>query len=941
MINGIGFGSNALELTQEQLDDINLIPQIEIDVNNLKAQSFFEILPTTYDVVNNTPDLVATPLAPNKGMRISGTFTEPFARFGFDWLPGDYIIRLSDDSGYTKLDNSTEIDDDQVSLKTTYSSQKINDLDTNLQSQINTKVDKITGKQLSTEDYTTTEKTKLAGIATAATQNATDVYLLSRANHTGTQAISTVSGLEAELDQRKVINATRNELHTIYNTASYNGFYAFVNSGVDTINVPKPNGGSVAVSNVDVSGCVYYKDATNGWQLSTYSSLLLETYVYNDTYSKDDVDAGLTLKVDKVAGKQLSTEDYTTTEKTKLAGIQAGAEVNVQADWNQTDNTQDDFIKNKPSVYTQAQTDSLLAINSTDDRNRSNHTGTQAASTIVQDASNRFVSDTEKATWNGKADKTDINKRNTFDVWVNSVNGDNTYTTNNVNFPYQTLTKGLLSNQYPCKIHLIGQIFNQNITLASSQSNITIGAELTGIGKYQTTLSSKGLGTGGADTTAITTSSGFTRLCLMNLQIDSGSAIPFVFASGDLGRHTFDNVAIITTNASLMTIPSNFENWIDLFDVDISSSASSILALPNLDAGKTATLNIKRLKGILNIQLPTSTGWTINVDSDCLLNFVGGYNTNTVIQWTGQPKIDCAGIITSQSALTTLLANAGGIGVYVVSGFTPSGLTGLARGDIIYHVGANINAILYPFSVAPNAINVLGVGVYMKTANDWTLSTDKISKSGTGQIVALPTISINDNSLLLYEDTSTGELKKASTLETYAYINNKASMVSVCNSFFIPGGVGLTNTVSDSGYATDRFWFQKAGANNAEGNITLNATTGVFTVVNAGTYKIKCKVFLVYNSNGYFVARMRNITTNTIISSAPHNIISGQTSSGIREIFFEASATFVANNRFAVEQTGGWGYNSFNVLNSLTTESELLKDIIARSTQFVEFTKLA
>lgn len=34
-------------------------------------------------------------------------------------------------------------------------------------------------------------------------------------------------------------------------------------------------------------------------------------------------------KVDKVAGKQLSTEDYTSAEKTKLAGIAEGAQVNV------------------------------------------------------------------------------------------------------------------------------------------------------------------------------------------------------------------------------------------------------------------------------------------------------------------------------------------------------------------------------------------------------------------------------------------------------------------------------------------------------------------------------------------------------------------------------------------------------------------------------------
>lgn len=34
----------------------------------------------------------------------------------------------------------------------------------------------------------------------------------------------------------------------------------------------------------------------------------------------------------------------------KLKGIEEGAEVNVQADWNQADNTKDDFIKNKPDL---------------------------------------------------------------------------------------------------------------------------------------------------------------------------------------------------------------------------------------------------------------------------------------------------------------------------------------------------------------------------------------------------------------------------------------------------------------------------------------------------------------------------------------------------------------------------------------------------------------
>jgi len=42
--------------------------------------------------------------------------------------------------------------------------------------------------------------------------------------------------------------------------------------------------------------------------------------------------------------------NFTNADKSKLDGIAAGAEVNVQADWNQSDNTADDYIKNKPTI---------------------------------------------------------------------------------------------------------------------------------------------------------------------------------------------------------------------------------------------------------------------------------------------------------------------------------------------------------------------------------------------------------------------------------------------------------------------------------------------------------------------------------------------------------------------------------------------------------------
>lgn len=57
------------------------------------------------------------------------------------------------------------------------------------------KVDKSGSKVLSDVNYTAVEQTKLAGIAIGATANSSDAFLLARANHTGTQSYTTITGL--------------------------------------------------------------------------------------------------------------------------------------------------------------------------------------------------------------------------------------------------------------------------------------------------------------------------------------------------------------------------------------------------------------------------------------------------------------------------------------------------------------------------------------------------------------------------------------------------------------------------------------------------------------------------------------------------------------------------------------------------------------------------
>jgi len=75
----------------------------------------------------------------------------------------------------------------------------------------------------------------------------------------------------------------------------------------------------------------------------------INTDITNIQQDITDLQVDVSNKVDKISGKGLSTEDYTTAEKTKLASIEPGAQVNVQSDWNQTNTAADDYIKNKPT----------------------------------------------------------------------------------------------------------------------------------------------------------------------------------------------------------------------------------------------------------------------------------------------------------------------------------------------------------------------------------------------------------------------------------------------------------------------------------------------------------------------------------------------------------------------------------------------------------------
>ena len=148
-----------------------------------------------------------------------------------------------------------------------------------LEELISSKVDAEAGKGLSTNDYTTVEKQKLAGL---------NNYELPKASSSTLGGIKV--GTNLSIDSNGVLSAD--------------------------------------AQHIDVDSA-----------LSTTSENPVQNKIIKNAL--DD-------KVDKVSGKGLSTNDYTTDEKNKLAGIAANAEVNVNADWNAVSG--DAQILNKPSI---------------------------------------------------------------------------------------------------------------------------------------------------------------------------------------------------------------------------------------------------------------------------------------------------------------------------------------------------------------------------------------------------------------------------------------------------------------------------------------------------------------------------------------------------------------------------------------------------------------
>ena len=174
----------------------------------------------------------------------------------------------------------------------------------------NNKVDKETGKVLSTNDYTTTEKEKLAGIEANANKTVVDNTL----NSTSTNPV-----------QNKVIYEKLNELTGMapvkYPVTSVNDKTGDVKLEYEDIenapNIYEDASNELIIA--DPSGNIIFRSDNGGFSTTTLSAT---------TVVANGVNIGETLanKVDKINGKGLSTNDFTTAYKDKLDKLE---DVNV------------------------------------------------------------------------------------------------------------------------------------------------------------------------------------------------------------------------------------------------------------------------------------------------------------------------------------------------------------------------------------------------------------------------------------------------------------------------------------------------------------------------------------------------------------------------------------------------------------------------------------
>ena len=239
----------------------------------------------------------------------------------------DSYTKVESDNKYAvKADvyTKSEVDDLIVPQVDAYTKQESDSKYATIET-VNNKVDKVVGKQLSTEDYTTEEKEKLAGLSNYDDTNITQ-KLNEKVDKITGKGLSTEDYTTSEKTKLGTIEEGA-QVNTVTSVAGRTGAVTLTKTDIGLDNVDNTSDDDKPISTATQTALDSKVDKVEGKGLSQedFTTELKSKLDGLSNYDDSTITEALSNKVDKISGKGLSTNDYTTEEKAKLEGIEENA----------------------------------------------------------------------------------------------------------------------------------------------------------------------------------------------------------------------------------------------------------------------------------------------------------------------------------------------------------------------------------------------------------------------------------------------------------------------------------------------------------------------------------------------------------------------------------------------------------------------------------------
>lgn len=239
----------------------------------------------------------------------------------------DSYTKVESDNKYAvKADvyTKSEVDDLIVPRVDAYTKQESDSKYATIET-VNNKVDKVVGKQLSTEDYTTEEKEKLAELSNYDDTNITQ-KLNEKVDKITGKGLSTEDYTASEKTKLGTIEEGA-QVNTVTSVAGRTGAVTLTKTDIGLDDVDNTSDDDKPISTATQTALDSKVDKVEGKDLSQedFTTELKSKLDGLSNYDDSTITETLSNKVDKISGKGLSTNDYTAEEKAKLEGIEENA----------------------------------------------------------------------------------------------------------------------------------------------------------------------------------------------------------------------------------------------------------------------------------------------------------------------------------------------------------------------------------------------------------------------------------------------------------------------------------------------------------------------------------------------------------------------------------------------------------------------------------------